>query len=69
MGPSGKSVPECLGDGAKIGLLISQRKDCALEYTKKKGETESINSPQPIDCAGLSDSAVLPAGVFKTVTI
>lgn len=31
-GPSGKSVPECLETG-KIGLLISQRKDCVADYT------------------------------------
>ena len=60
-----------LGDGAKIGLLIRQRKGTEhwSAHEKKKGETESINSPQPIDCAGLSDSAVLPVGVFKAVTI
>lgn len=30
-GPSGTSVPECL-EMSKIGLLISPRKDCAVEY-------------------------------------
>lgn len=44
--------------------LVGKRTVCWTPHEKKKRETWSINSRQPVDYAGLSESPLLLTGVF-----